>query len=257
MSREAYLLNQEEDTIHDNQIVLETAKDKRKNWWHYNKIIILIIAIVATVIGITVYNAVTAIKPDYTIGFLTRFPMPADILEDLGDYLSDFGEDLNGDGRTVVQINTYNFSALDEDLLDPTAVEAAIVKFTADISSGDSMIFIHDEFSFAYINTMDTSGLWRYNDGSIMPDSARDYDNVWIEWDDILGLAEYEPQNLQSSILDIEDIKFLLSDYRISRRTIAGSSVENRKGMHDYVEACDELYENLIMDVRTGGSSEK
>ncbi len=45
MARERYLLDVGEDTIHTGVIELKTRKDKFKNWWHYNKRILLFSAI--------------------------------------------------------------------------------------------------------------------------------------------------------------------------------------------------------------------
>ena len=51
MARERYLLNAGEDTIHDNEIKLVTAKDKRKNWWYYHKRHLLVGIIAAAMVG--------------------------------------------------------------------------------------------------------------------------------------------------------------------------------------------------------------
>ena len=41
MPREQFFLDEQEDTIHNNQIELKTAKDKRANWWYYHKFHVL------------------------------------------------------------------------------------------------------------------------------------------------------------------------------------------------------------------------
>ena len=44
MARERYLLDDTEDTIHKNEIKPQTAADKRKNWWDYHKVHVLLVA---------------------------------------------------------------------------------------------------------------------------------------------------------------------------------------------------------------------
>ena len=76
MARERYLLNAGEDTIHDNEIKLVTAKDKRKNWWYYHKRHLLVGIIAAAMVGSLIYSLVSQVEPDYTIGLLTSYSMP-------------------------------------------------------------------------------------------------------------------------------------------------------------------------------------
>ena len=45
MARERYLLDDTEDTIHKNEIKPQTAADKRKNWWDYHKVHVLLAAL--------------------------------------------------------------------------------------------------------------------------------------------------------------------------------------------------------------------
>ena len=46
MARERYLLEDTEDTIHQNPITPTTGKEKRQNWWFYHKVH-LIVGIIA------------------------------------------------------------------------------------------------------------------------------------------------------------------------------------------------------------------
>ena len=51
MARERYLLDDTEDTIHENEIKPQTAADKRKNWWDYHKVHVLLVALAIAVVG--------------------------------------------------------------------------------------------------------------------------------------------------------------------------------------------------------------
>ena len=48
MARERYLLNDTEDTIHQNQIKPTTGKEKRENWWFYHKVHLIVGVIART-----------------------------------------------------------------------------------------------------------------------------------------------------------------------------------------------------------------
>ena len=49
MARERYLLDDTEDTIHKNEIKPQTAADKRKNWWDYHKVHVLLVALAISI----------------------------------------------------------------------------------------------------------------------------------------------------------------------------------------------------------------
>ena len=70
--REHFFLDNQEDTIHSNQIELKTAKEKRANWWYYHKIQ-LGLGVVALALAVSIiYSIVSKVEPDYTIGLLTQ-----------------------------------------------------------------------------------------------------------------------------------------------------------------------------------------
>ena len=56
MARERYLLDDTEDTIHENEIKPQTAADKRKNWWDYHKVHVLLVALAIAVVGYFIYS---------------------------------------------------------------------------------------------------------------------------------------------------------------------------------------------------------
>ena len=56
MARERYLLDESEDTIHANEIVPTTPKEKRQNWWFYNRVKLLVGAICVLLLGSIVYS---------------------------------------------------------------------------------------------------------------------------------------------------------------------------------------------------------
>ena len=55
------------------------------------------------------------------------------------------------------------------------------------------MIYLHDEVAF---NSLEDSfdGFFQYNDGTAMPEDAKDYENAMVSWNDLKGFAEFVPQ---------------------------------------------------------------
>ena len=187
MARERYLLNAGEDTIHQNEIKLVTGKDKRKNWWYYHKVHLLVGIIVVGLVGSFIYSMVTKVNPDYTIGLLTSYSMPSNGLDQLEQCITPYADDRNGDGQVVVTVVNYVYS--DDADADATQQQAAVVRFLADASSNTCMIYLHDQEAFDALSRSDFGGLFQYNDGTAMPEDADDFENAMLSWDEIPNLS--------------------------------------------------------------------
>lgn len=250
MARERYLLNADEETIHSNKIELTTKSDKRKNWWHYNKTIVLVIIIVIAVIISFIYSIVSKVQPDYQIALLTSVSLPDETLTELEEYIALYGEDINGDGKVVVTINSYNLSASESSSTqDAYAQQAAAVRLTADLSEAESMIFMHDTVAFEYLVEMDIHGFFLYNNGDESPEDSEDYENMMIGWDDIKALSSFKASDYESydSTVSGDEITEYMGRYSFSFRGLNGS-LQKKNSNVDYSEASWELYQNLIND---------
>ncbi|MFI3325670.1 MAG: hypothetical protein R3Y35_05795 [Clostridia bacterium] len=148
MARERYLIEHEESSIHSNVITLNTKKEKFQNWWLYNKgAFFLILAGVAFLVYALV-SVFTKVEPDYSIAFMYSTYIETDVLDAFGDYLEEYADDRNDDGQVVVQVYSY---CLDTDY-DSTAEEVAYVQMAADFMLGTSMIWVHDESGWLYMD---------------------------------------------------------------------------------------------------------
>lgn len=249
MARERYLLNDEEDTIHSNQIVLTEKKDIRKNWWYYHKTIVLVVIAAAVMVGSFIYSIVSKVAPDYTIGLLTAVSLPDSTVSELEEYLASYGEDVNGDGRVVVQINSYVIGdPIHNPATDPNMLQANMVRFTADTSSNECMIYLHDKTTFDYLKEASgLEGFFRYNDGTEMPEAAEDYDNAMREWEEVPALAGFRPQPLeqQETTVSSEDLQKILQRYRISLRNTSPSILKDEK-VGQYYQQSEEFYQRLL-----------
>lgn len=111
---------------------------KLKNWWWYNKRLVIIGLIAAAVL---IYSFIpTGTQSDYHVGLVTPRPHSEAELLALEEKLAQYAEDLNGDGEVRVQLHFYPV-----DLADPdpnagannyqfvSALDADLVGHTCDI----------------------------------------------------------------------------------------------------------------------------
>ena len=61
MPREHLFLDGEEDTIHANEIVPKTPKEKRANWWFYHKVHVIVGVLLVALAGGTVTGRVAVL----------------------------------------------------------------------------------------------------------------------------------------------------------------------------------------------------
>ena len=137
MPREQFFLDEQEDTIHNNQIELKTAKDKRANWWYYHKFHVLGAIVVIALIATLVYSFVSKVSPDYTIGLITQQDYSSDVVEKLEQELKAYADDRNGDGQVVVQVNSYAVNQTDVQMQ-----QANVVRLIGDATSFDTVLYL-------------------------------------------------------------------------------------------------------------------
>ena len=243
MARERYLHNAGEDTIHSNEIKLVTAKDKRKNWWYYHKFHLLIGIIAAALVGNFIYSIATKVEPDYTIALLTSYSMPQNGITQLEECIAPYADDRNGDGKVVVQVSNYVFS---QDTSDYTQQEASLVRFIADASENQSMIYLHDEDGLGVLAASDNlEGFFQYLDGMPMPEGADDFENAMLSWEEVKAFDEFVPQAAEGDAYDPEILKELYGRLRVSLRAAEGSSIERDEKDLAYYEDCVALLQRL------------
>ncbi len=256
MARERYLLNAEEDKIHG-EAAPETPASKRKDWWDYNRRYVFLGLLLLAVIGFTIYSVATNVKPDYHVALLTKYPFPTSSIDNLGRYISDYGEDLNGDGQVVAYVSAYNLGSGDATGQDSPALQASIIRLTADFTTADSMIFIHDEESFNFVNNMETAGIWRYNSGETMPSEATDFENAVIPFDSFAAFRDYTPSAIADGEISSEEVRGIFSGFSVSRRSIENSGVKDDADVKKYFEACESLYGRLLTGEKPPRQEEK
>ncbi len=150
MARERYLLDDQEESIHSNVIELKTKKEKINHWWYYYKKTLFISILLGLLVFAYIFSIVTKEVPDYTIGYLGSSFYDQTALDMIGDHLEQYGEDLNGDGQVIIHMNNCSLGTSDpNDYSNIEQQQAGYVRFASDMSSADSMIWIHDDYGYA------------------------------------------------------------------------------------------------------------
>lgn len=84
-----------------------TKKEKLANWWHYHWKWVALALIALGMVGLTLKDIFGQPKPDYRIAVVTRYNIAEEATDQLSAALSAYGQDLNGDGQVLVQVDTY------------------------------------------------------------------------------------------------------------------------------------------------------
>lgn len=154
MSKEALLLHAGEDTIHESggQKKPETPRSKWQNFWYYHKWHVLIFAFVCVVIGVFVREFAGRVSPDYQIGIVSESTVPQAVLEEMQEQLSPYGEDRNGDGRVVIQVDNYTIIPPGSDVPAEAQTQMAyMTKLRAGLQQGTQLIFLMSDSCYTYL----------------------------------------------------------------------------------------------------------
>ncbi len=238
MPREHFFLDQQEDTIHANQIELKTPKEKRANWWYYHKLHVLISIVVVAIAISIVYSIVSKVDPDYTISLLTGDSYSTDVIARLEEELVPYADDRNHDGQVVVRVVNY---AVGADMEDVQAQEAGMVRLAGDSSTFESAIFLSDEEGFTWLQQQ--GGFFAYNDGTTPAEDATDYENMRVDWKDCKALTEMD---LSIEVLNKEEAQKYMSSLALSMRALEGTGFEDDEDVVSYYEDSKALYQRLI-----------
>ena len=197
--------------------------------------------VMAIGIILIIEGAINLLSALYTVLALRRFaklhPETQSMLEDLT------GEDLNGDGKVVVQVDSYtvDFDAANENT-DAYYQMAGVTRLSAELSSGGkTYIFLLEDPEGFEAQT----GALQYLDGTV-PDDPETTDADWREmvyrWTDCpvltgLDLGGYEGLTLMDDVTGTN--QSVLAHLYVGRR-----GVWDEKQVPTY-EGCAELWDTL------------
>lgn len=211
-----------------------TPEQKRRNWWHYHKWHVAFAAVAVLVladIGKDVLG-IGRIRPDYQVAYVGTAPLPDDTADALQAALTALGQDANGDGRVVVQINDY---ASGGGVDGGEYAAASAVTLMGDIADCESCFFLLEDpeaFQRSY-------HILRRLDGSLPAETDRDYESCCLRWADCPVLARQALGEYHSSVAGQErsgSNQELLGGLYLARRGFWTERTAQNP------EACDALW---------------
>lgn len=208
-----------------------TPREKRANFWHYNKWYFLIGAVVAALLAWFIYDLVSQVEPDYTVGLMSEVMLPDSATETLEQSFAAFADDRNGDGRIVVSVEQYTFSADPNSAADPYTQMASTTRLVSDAQNGVCMIYlVQTDCAEAYQNLYH---LCAYNDGEEPPEGGPyDAERFGYRWGDCPVLTSLELGDYTATYsTETGSLQELMRSFSIFRR-LKGDS-EKQYAMYD------------------------
>lgn len=252
MARDRYLYNADEETIHSGDISAapQTPKSKWQNFWYYHKFHVLAVALLLSLIIGFAYEMLTKENPDYNIAVLTQRQQSDILLTELEKRIAEYGEDLNGDGKVIVQINPYVITIEDgAEVEDPTLQMTSVARFLSDLEKGDSFIYLTDDAAFGF--NQKQRQLFSNLDGTPAPQEGWVESDVRVPFDQCRVLPQLLPKE-PIGILDEDGMKKAterLTDLSLSLRTFQGTALEQQEGKAEYYAANRRLFDKLVYDI--------
>jgi hypothetical protein len=240
VARERYLLHGDEETIHQlgAEIKPDSPKSQWENFWYYHKWHVLIGIAVILLAAFLIHDLTSRVNPDYQIGLITQTMYSTEVTDSLESQIARYGTDLNGDGKVVVQVNSYVMEdGSSSGTVDMNVQAAGFIRLTADLDDGSSMIFITDDASFQAEQSK--FGLFSYLDGSTPAGGASDYDKMRV------SLQDCKLENPEVLIADGKS-QNIFENLDISLRVLKGTQLEEKKDKAAYFTASKKLFDQII-----------
>ena len=222
-----------------------TRKEKLANWFHYHKWWIVVWALLLFSVGSILWNAlgIGKVRPDHVFAYVGSAALPEDCAAALEAALAALGQDVNGDGKVVVELRQYVSNADQESAEDALMYGyASDVTLIADITNGDSYFFLME----------DPAGFQRAWQALAGPDGAlpegenRSIDGRAFRWSDCPVLAGLELGGFEESYLGQSmtgDNQELLSGLYFGRR-----------GFYDEKQAAKQEANEALWELLTEGA---
>lgn len=123
-------------------------KARLKNWFYYHKWHLIIAAVLLLVGAELVINAlhIGEILPDVQVAYIGKYVIPEDVMNVLSEKLSAYADDADGDGHSLVLVNSYTKPADTEGNETLAALSASsTVRLMADLEKRSSFLFFMDD----------------------------------------------------------------------------------------------------------------
>lgn len=141
-----YLLKKARESYVPEEVRELTPAEKRRNWWHYYKWHVVVGIILVLCLANTLGSAfgIWEVKPDVSIAYVGGRKLSEETVAALTDGIAALCSDMNGDGKTIVELHQYVSPAVgDSDEL--LYAEAATVQLIGDVSDHKSYFFLMED----------------------------------------------------------------------------------------------------------------
>ncbi len=168
-----------------------TKAQQRKNWWYYHKWYVIFGVALMFCLGSILWYVfgIGQVEPDYQIAYVGTESLPEGTVSAVKSALSSLGEDLNGDGETVVELVQYVSGDMESDA-------AANVALVGDLVSCESYFFLLEDPEAFQNRTQALSRL----DGSL-PAEDDPIEQLCLPWGKCPVLAGLELGDYEISLL--------------------------------------------------------
>ena len=124
-----------------------TKKEKFLNWLHYHKLWLIAGAVLLWIVGTMLWSilGIGQVKPDYVVAYIGKNELSEEAALSLTDALATLGEDVNGDGKTVVELRQYATAPSGEAETALRYAYAADARLLADMTRGDFCILLMED----------------------------------------------------------------------------------------------------------------
>ena len=224
-----------------------TKKEKAANWWHYHWMAV-VVAVLVVVFGVWIIkDTVFQTRPDVQVAYVGTSDLPTDTVTALQDALTPFCSDLNGDGKVVVQVDSYtvDFDAANENT-DAYYQMAGVTRLSAELASGGKtyIFLLEDPEGFEK-----STGVLQYLDGTV-DDDPETADPDWREmvyrWTDCPVLTGLELGNY--------DGYTLMDDATGTNQSVLEHLYVGRRGVWDEEQAENYAHCAALWDALTAGA---
>jgi len=165
-----------------------SRKQRLANWFHYNKLWLAVWAVILSVTGSIIWNAlgIGQVRPDYVFAYIGGDGLPETCAAALESELAALGGDVNGDGRVRVELRQYATNRSGDAETALYYNYAADVALAADITKADSYFFITEDPLDVQLNYQ----IFARADGSPPDNGDFDVDDKVLPWSGCPVLAE-------------------------------------------------------------------
>lgn len=142
MARERYLRGISEEELRPDPKPIQqpqTPKSWLENFWYHHKVGVIVGGFTLIALVILIVHTVTRERPDYTAVLVTENALLSEEVAYLEQVLAEYGEDVNGDGEIVVQINNLFLGGKQYANQDVNAQSLQVQLIT-----GDTLLYLYE-----------------------------------------------------------------------------------------------------------------